>query len=313
MDFSFAGQMSPHGAPRCSACQAVETLMVSIKGAVPSCQTIKLLVMCRSLLRVAGDTGETGTMSQEPIRHRSTIESLATILAVALFAPGGVDAQTVAESGVEAPGVHQLILPGTDRRYTLAIPKDYSREDPAPLIVSLHYGGRVTPFFGRGLLESLIEPAFRELNAIVVAPDSAAGNWANPTSEQQVLELLDYIDAHYEIDANKTLLTGYSMGGSGTWYLAPRHPDRFKAALVMAGRPQGDTLTFEWTTPLYVIHSAEDEVAPLGPTQATVDRLVDSAVPVRLVIADGITHYEIPRYRSYLADAIPWIRQVWGE
>ncbi|MGI9258275.1 MAG: alpha/beta hydrolase-fold protein [Gammaproteobacteria bacterium] len=252
-------------------------------------------------------------MYQWPITERPPTSLLGAIVAISLWTSGEVDAQTTTASGVTESGVHQLTLPDSGRRYTLSIPEGYTGQDPVPLIVSLHYGGQVTPYFGRGLLESLIEPAFREFNAIVVAPDSAAGNWANPTSEQHVLALLDQIEAHYNIDGNRTLLTGYSMGGSGTWYLAPRHPDRFSAALVMAGRPQADATTLDWTTPLYVIHSAADEVAPLEPTQATVDQLLDQDVSVHLVIADDITHYEISRYRSYLVDSIPWIRQAWAE
>jgi predicted peptidase len=257
--------------------------------------------------------GETGTMYQKRTTELRPTGLLAAIVAISLWTSGEVDAQTNTASSVTAPGAHQLTLSDSDRRYTLSIPDGYTGETPTPLIVSLHYGGQVTPYYGRGLLESLIEPAFRELNAIVVAPDSAAGNWANPTSEQHVLELLDQIEAHYNIDGNKTLLTGYSMGGSGTWYLAPRHPDRFKAALVMAGRPQPDAATFDWEPPLYVIHSAADEVAPLEPTQAAVDQLLGLGVSVRLVVAEDITHYEISRYRSYLSDSIPWIRQAWAE
>ncbi len=252
-------------------------------------------------------------MYQKPASKRSPRRLLTAIAAMALWTSGEVDAQTDTAATVTVPGVHQLTLPDSGRRYTLSIPDGYTGQDPAPLIVSLHYGGQVTPYYGRGLLESLIEPAFRDFNAIIVAPDSAAGNWANPTSEQHVLELLDQIEADYNIDSNKTLLTGYSMGGSGTWYLAPRHPDRFKAALVMAGRPQGDSTTLDWTIPLYVIHSAADEVAPLEPTQAAVNRLLENDVSVRLVVADDITHYEISRYRSHLSESIPWILQAWAE
>jgi len=211
------------------------------------------------------------------------------------------------------PGVHQLTLPDSGRPYTLSIPEGYSGQAPVPLILSLHYGGTVTPFFGRGLVVSLIEPALRELGAIIVGPDSAAGRWTNPTAEQHLLELLDYIAAHYNIDANKTLLTGYSMGGSGTWYLAPRHPERFRAALVMAGRPQEDSTAFDWQTPMYVLHSTADQVVPFESTEAAVEQLQARGAPIELVVVDGITHYEVPLYRAHLQAAIPWIQQVWQD
>ncbi len=252
-------------------------------------------------------------MSRMPVAEFAVPILLPAVAVALLWVPAVVAAQAGDVTTVTTPGIHQLTLPGSGRRYTLAIPVGYTGQDTTPLIVSLHYGGQVTPYYGRGLLESLIEPALRSLNAIVVAPDSAAGNWANSTSEQHVLELIDQIQAVYNIDAEKTLLAGYSMGGSGTWYLAPRHPARFRAALVMAGRPQADSTAFDWTTPLYVIHSVADEVAPLNPTQAAVDLLQDQGAPVHLVVADDITHYEISRYRSLLSESIPWIRQAWAE
>ena len=149
------------------------------------------------------------------------------VLLACLWNMGTVRAQTDAGASVTTPGIYEMTLPDVERRYTLVIPDGYTEQSPAPLIVSLHYGGEVTPFYGRGLLDSLIEPVLRDLGAIIVAPDSAAGNWTNPASEQHVLELMDFIEAHYNIDTNKTLLTGYSMGAGGTWYLTPRHSDRF--------------------------------------------------------------------------------------
>lgn len=215
--------------------------------------------------------------------------------------------------GIATPGYHQLTLPQAGRRYTLVIPEGYSGEEPVPLVVSLHYGGGVTPFYGRGLLQSLVEPALRELGAIFVAPDSAAGDWTNPLAEQHVLELVDYIEGQYNIDLDRTLLTGYSMGGRGTWYLAARYPDRFRAAVAIAGQPQPDSATMEWRTPLYVIHSAADQVISLGPTREVVEQLRARGVSVELAVVDNIGHSEVPRYRSLLVEAVPWIRQAWGE
>ena len=228
-----------------------------------------------------------------------------------LLAAVEVDAQDPASARATTPGIHEMVLPGAGRRYTLAIPDGYTGQQPVPLIVSLHYGGTVTPFYGRGLVEALIAPALGSLGAIIVAPDSAAGNWANPTAEQHVLELLDYIEANYNIDTERTLITGYSMGGGGTWYLAPRHPDRFKAAIVMAGRPQADTTSVNWDTSLYVIHSTADQVVPFEDTQVAVEQLRDQGASTELVVLDGISHYEIPRYRAYLQSAIPWIEEAW--
>ena len=238
---------------------------------------------------------------------------LCAVLVLAMpWLPITVNAQADANAPASTPGIHQLTLPETGRRYTLVIPDGYTGQEPVPLILSLHYGGTVTPFYGRGLVEGLVEPALGDLGAIIVAPDSAAGSWADETAEQHVLELLDYVEANYTIDAEKTLLTGYSMGGGGTWYFAPRYPERFKAAIVMAGRPQADSMSLEWQTPMYVIHSTDDQVVPFATTKDTVARLREQGVTIELVIVEGISHYEIPRYRPYLAAALPWVQEAWA-
>ena len=162
-------------------------------------------------------------------------------LVFVVLVPYFSQAQLISElEGIE-PGFYELILPGTDRRYTIVVPEGYSPGDSVPLVLSLHYGGSVTPFYGRGLLENLIEPALRGLGAILVAPDSAAGDWSNPEAEQHVLQLLTHVMRVYNIDEQKTLVTGYSMGGRGTWYLASRNQDYFRAALPIAGLPESNS------------------------------------------------------------------------
>lgn len=214
-------------------------------------------------------------------------------------------------SAPQTPGIHEQLLPPNDLRFSIAIPDGYDPERPVPLILALHYGGTVTPFYGRGLLEGLIEPALRNLGAIIVAPDRTAGNWANSRSEKQIIALLNAIQATYSIDAERTLITGYSLGGMGTWYLAARNQDRFKAAIPISGRPQSDTLSFEWHMPLYVIHSRADDVVPLAPTEATVSELREKGADITLVVVEGIPHFAVSSFVDPLSEAVPWIEKVW--
>lgn len=210
-------------------------------------------------------------------------------------------------------GTYELTLPGSDLRYTLVIPRGYGNGEPVPVIMSLHFGGPVTPYIGRSLLEQLIEPALRDLGALIVAPDNAGNGWANATAEERVMELLDFIEANYEVDRDKTLLTGYSMGAMGTWYLAPRHADVFEAAIPIAGRPGRDSTGLDWQTPTYVINSIDDEVVAIGPARQAVEQLRSQGAPIELVVVDNITHFQIPRYYRHLKAAIPWILRTWEQ
>ena len=99
-----------------------------------------------------------------------------------------------------------------------------------PLILALHYGGEVTPFYSKEYLNLLVKPALKNLGAIITAPDCPGEGWANPDVEKALLEFLEIISKEYNIDPNRIIITGYSMGGLGTWYLASRHSEIFSAA-----------------------------------------------------------------------------------
>jgi predicted peptidase len=212
------------------------------------------------------------------------------------------------------PGVHDESLAsetGEVLRYTLSIPAGYDPGQPAPLIVALHFGGKVTPHFSRAMLEGLILPALGELDAIILAPDSIAGPWNNDKNEQAVLELMKYVGENYNIDRAKTLLTGFSMGGYGTWYLGSRHQDLFSALIPIAGAPLVDE-NVVWTTPIYVIHSRADDVVPIDETEKYLAGLnEEQRRQIKFVAVDDLAHFQTATFAKPLSDAVPWLKQVW--
>jgi len=61
-----------------------------------------------------------------------------------------------------------------------------------------------------------------------------------------------------------------------------------------------------------VIHSRQDEIVPLGPTEEAVAELRSRGISVELVTLDGITHYQTARFVEPLQAAIPWIVEAWS-
>ena len=206
--------------------------------------------------------------------------------------------------------LEKILQPG-ERNYTISIPDAYSEHHPSPLIIALHFAGHGTPYYGKLILTELVLPALQTMEAIIVAPDCNAPDWANPESERDVLDLLDHLLDEYNIDPNKTLLTGYSMGGMGTWYIAARHQDRFSAALIMAGVPQADSTEFDWKIPLYILHGRADEYVPIGATEIAVEQLKSKDVDINYIALDEIAHFETYRYAAHLRASVPWIMGVW--
>ena len=39
--------------------------------------------------------------------------------------------------------------------------------------------------------------------------------------------------------------------------------------------------------------------------------LDDKGVKVRLVVVDGLTHYQVPAFVPFMREAIPWIKRAW--
>jgi predicted peptidase len=239
-----------------------------------------------------------------------------TIMACAIpfVLPFGVSAQAVGDSPVLTPGLHSLSLPRADEpaiHYALSIPRSYSPSRPVPLILALHFGvgGGDAAGAGGDVVQILIGPGFAELGAIIVAPDSVMGDWSSPENEKAVNALLDMVQARYSIDKKKVVVTGFSMGGAGSWHFAEKFPERFSAAIPVAGRPPASASG--WRLPVLAIHSRDDQVAPFGPTEARIAELQKAGVNAKLILLTGITHYETYRFRDALRQAIPWLREAW--
>jgi poly(3-hydroxybutyrate) depolymerase len=195
---------------------------------------------------------------------------------------------------------------GEDVRYTAFMP-----ENPvgAPLVVSLHYGGEVTPFYGGTLARDVVQPALAALGAVVMAPDCPRPQWADPWCEAAILSLVAAAERDWGIDGQRVILTGYSKGGIGTWALAARHPERFSVALPMASSPRD---AMQVRVPTYAIHGQTDELFPTRLTQEAVFILGLNSVPNEFVEIPHVGHYDTSRYRRPLSAAVPWIEQQWA-
>jgi predicted peptidase len=159
------------------------------------------------------------------------------------------------------------------------------------------------------VVEILIGPALAQLGAIIVAPDSVRGNWSTTENEKAVNALLDMVLTSYAIDKKKIAVTGYSMGGTGSWHFAEKFPQRFSAAIPIAGQPPESAAG--WRLPVLAIHSRDDQVAPFGPTQARIAQLQKAGVNAKLILLSGISHYETDRFQGALQQAVPWLREIW--
>jgi predicted peptidase len=213
------------------------------------------------------------------------------------------------------PGVHERSIPGPDGqelRFTISVPPQYDGLRRVPLVLALHFGGSAFPaFFGRGILEMLVQPALEPLGALIVAPDAVDPGWGDEVDEKRVLFLLDHLLGTLAIDRKRVLATGYSMGGAGTWFLVGKYPERFTAAIPIAGRPPEATPAGRWTVPVHAIHSRRDELVPLAPVEAYVATLRGQGANVQLTVVDELTHFQTDRFVEPLRDRLGWLGEIW--
>lgn len=242
------------------------------------------------------------------VTRTSTVVAFA--LAWTVGAAGHTEAQVAAPPTIEETSLD--LGDGTVMRYAVARPADYdgAADDPRPLVLALHAGGRA-PYYGSDFMQGIVEPALRSWGAVIVAPDVPDRSWATRSSERAVLALLEQVMSEYAIDRARVLVTGFSMGGRGTWYLAARHGDVFTGAIVMAGAPNDEDIA-RMSIPLYLIHSPDDEVVPFGPAEEAYTALAARGHPVEMRVLPGASHYMMGAYVPLLRVAGRWMLERWG-
>jgi len=100
-----------------------------------------------------------------------------------------------------------------------------------PLIVWLHWAG------GTGTIDSMLVRSAELLGAIIVAPTAPSTcDWsADEECASQVRGAIGYVKARYPVDHDRVYVTGFSMGGRGSFTNALAYPDEFAGVLPVAG------------------------------------------------------------------------------
>jgi len=202
---------------------------------------------------------------------------------------------------------------GTSMLYALSVPRGDTEGRPRPLILALHPGGERSPYRGSVFMRGVVAPALNSLGAIMVAPDCPTRSWSDPAAEQAVLALLDQIMAEHPVDRQRILVTGFSLGGAGTWFMSSRHADLFSAAIPIAGRIADPTLERLGAIPTYIIHSRQDEIVPFEPAERAARELEGMGRPVKFEALTGPGHFQMGGYVEALKRAGAWVVDKWAE
>ena len=126
-------------------------------------------------------------------------------------------------------------IDGTVQPYGLVIPEKLDLSKPVPLYIWLHgRGEKSTDLYflnERAHGQGEVHPD----DAIVVHPLGRQCVGFQGPGEQDVLEAVADVEAHYKIDPERIVLMGFSMGGGGSKHLGAHYTDQFCAIHTGAG------------------------------------------------------------------------------
>ena len=118
--------------------------------------------------------------------------------------------------------------------YGLIVPKSYDLKTPIRLDVVLHGSTRPVGMSELRFIARFDEgdgenPSPPDQPFIELHPLGRVENCYRWAGETDVFEAIEDVCRRYNIDRNRIVLRGMSMGASGTWHLGLKHPDRFAA------------------------------------------------------------------------------------
>ena len=185
----------------------------------------------------------------------------------------------------------------TNYHYISYTPKEYNDDTVKkwPLIIYLHGG---TPrgtdtikLYAYGIPDQIWRG--REFPFVIVAPQCplkhrwSTDNWFENFYEEIITK--------YRVDTNKVYLTGLSLGGAGTWYLAIKYPERFAAIAPV----NGFTSHIEYLDknienlvdmPIWAFHGKKDNVVQFEETERVFRRLEEKNQHMKFTLDPDVGH-----------------------
>ncbi|HEV3022178.1 MAG TPA: glycosyl hydrolase family 18 protein [Pirellulales bacterium] len=201
----------------------------------------------------------------DPIASRAAVDLLQEHLSLARATRGALDEQafaTVPLTRADAAEAQRLLWQDHERmiRQTraaeidarqlrdgeLTMPFFYEVFGEKPkagrsLFISLHGGGGAPQQVNDQHWENQ-KRLYRPDEGVYLAPRAPTDSWDlwhQPHIDRLFDRLIEDLIVFEDVDPNRVYLLGYSAGGDGVFKLAPRMADRWAAAAMMAGHPNG--------------------------------------------------------------------------
>ena len=127
-----------------------------------------------------------------------------------------------------------------------------------PLIIFLHGSGerkKTSAVTGVPIFKYITsKKAYASGDFIFIAPYINTNyTWTSRSVVPNLINVIDKVSADYKINTNRIILTGMSLGGIGTWYIASKYPTKFAAIMPMSGYTSSVSYSNLKNIPIYAI------------------------------------------------------------
>ncbi len=186
----------------------------------------------------------------------------------------------------------------TNYHYISYTPKKYNNDTfkKWPLIIYLHGGSsRGTDkikLYCCGIPDQIWRK--REFPFIIVAPQCPINQrWS---TDNWFENFYKEISTKYRVDTDRVYLTGVSLGGSGTWYLAIKYPKKFSAIAPMSGFTRHMDFIKKNTDklidiPIWAFHGKIDTVVQFEETEWMINKLKGKNKNLKFTVEPDVGHW----------------------
>jgi poly(3-hydroxybutyrate) depolymerase len=208
---------------------------------------------------------------------------LAAIFVAACVSTGGVEANTLEESGT---------FGGMRVNYRVVLPDGYDPARAYPAILAFTGGSQNESAVNTHLERFWTEQA-EQRGYIVVSPAAPSGGLYFQGGDRIFPEFLDLILETYNIEDGKFHVAGASNGGRSAFHVAASHPEYFKSITGLPGYlPQASTARIAAIQGMCIyMHVGENDPSWLRAMQNQSEQFERNDLQVRFQIAAGQGHF----------------------
>jgi predicted peptidase len=161
-----------------------------------------------------------------------------------------------------------------------------------PLVVYLHgRGGDVMTPEEPGQARDFAKDAnYRKRPCFIIAPQCPSDGFWSGSNTANVIKIIETLVKNLPVDKDRIYITGYSMGGFGTFDLVAREPKLFAAAVPVAGGGNPATAGEMKRVPFWVFHGDADTVVGVEQSRKMVEALKKAGGKVDYTEIPGGSH-----------------------